>query len=168
MTTVDAKPTVEKQPKSEQTTDWYLFFEDSKNIYINDLALRAKRSPTHGAILQSKAIYTQGQDFLYKVGNEEKTFDELDQKTQDYLQEINNNRQSLHWLFGKVAYDYIYSGNFYIEVVKSGDFTALFYMDATKVRINDTKAFVSAYWREILDDQNPNKSESKIGLTTFA
>lgn len=63
MAVSDANVTQEKQTKSEQQTKWYPFFKDSDNCYINDLALRAKRSPTHGAILQSKAVYTAGEDF---------------------------------------------------------------------------------------------------------
>lgn len=155
---MDAKPSEEKQPESQRQTKWFPFFKDSSNTYINDLASRSRRSPTHGAILQSKAVYTKGNDFLYYINNEEKTFNELDDRTRDYLSEVNSKRQSLHWLFGKVAYDYIYSGNLYIEVVREGDFTALFHMDATKVRINDTMAFISAYWRDI--ENEPNKSNS--------
>jgi len=153
----DVNQTTEKEPESQRQTKWYQFFSDSDNIYINDLAARAKRSPTHGAILQSKAVYTQGQGFTYKVNDKPVKKEDLDNKTQDYLNEINGNRQSLHWLFGKVAYDYIYSGNAYIEVKAGKEFTSLFYVDASKVRISEETAYISAYWRDI-EDQTDTKN----------
>lgn len=124
---------------------------DSNNIYINDLAKRAKRSPTHGAILQSKAIYTAGQGFSYSKDGEKISQEDVDNNFLDYISEINGNRQSLHWLFGKSSYDFIYSGNAYIEVMK-GEFTSLFYMDATKVRLGANDAYVSAWWNQIKND----------------
>lgn len=157
MATQDAKPTTEKQTKSEKRTDWFPFFPDSENTYVNDLALRAKRSPTHGAILQSKAIYTSGEDFLYFKDEKAVKADELPSNIKDYFNEINADRDSLHWLFGKVAYDYIFSGNAYIEVVKNGDFTALYHQDTTKCRVNEDTCFISAFWRDIKNNTSNNK-----------
>lgn len=158
----DAKPTEEKIPKSKKQTDWHPFFKDSDNYYINDLALRAKRSPTHGAILQSKATYTAGEDFLYYVNDDSLAFEDLDVRTQEYFNSINVDNDTLHWLFSKIAYDYIYSGNAYIEVVKESEFTSLFYQDATKVRVSDETAFISAYWREIKNNAAFNKSDYPV------
>jgi hypothetical protein len=154
MALADAKPTTEKEVESQRQTKWFPFFKDSDNTYINDLALRAKRSPTHGAILQSKAIYTAGDGFSYSSNNNKIEEDKLPKELTDYLKEINGDRDSLHWLFSKVGYDFVYSGNAYVEV-KKGEFTSLFYQDATKVRVNDTKAFISAYWRDIKNDPSP-------------
>ena len=105
----DVNSTQEKEQKSLKQTPWYPFFVDSDNIYINDLAKRARRSPTHGAILQSKAVYTAGQGFTYNKDGEQIPEENVDQNFLDWIQEINSNRQSLHWLFGKDAYDYTYS-----------------------------------------------------------
>ncbi len=149
MAVSDANVTQEKQTKSEQQTKWYPFFKDSDNCYINDLALRAKRSPTHGAILQSKAVYTAGEDFLYFKDGEAESFDDLDERTRKYLKEVNAERDSLHWVFYKAAYDYITTGNAYIEVNRGKEFTTLFNQDSTKVRVSETDAYITAYWREI-------------------
>lgn len=159
MAVADAKPTTEKEPESLRQTDWYPFFKDSNNVYINDLALRAKRSPTHGAILQSKATYTAGEDFLYYRDNESLQFEYLAENERNYLNGINADNDSLHWLFYKAAYDYIYSGNTYIEVIKGKEFTSLYYQDATKVRVDDKTAFISAYWRDIKNDSTKGKNK---------
>jgi hypothetical protein len=154
MAVTDATVTKEKTPDVVKQTDWHLFFRGSDNIFINDLALRAKRSPTHGAILQSKATYTAGQGFQYLQNDE---IIEPDQKLLDYTAEVNSNGDSLHWLFGKVAYDYIYSGNAYIEVVRGKEFTSLFYKDSTKIRVSNDKAYISAFWRDIKNEQTTDK-----------
>ena len=148
----DVNQTKEKQTKSEKQTKWYPFFVDSDNIYINDLAARAKRSSTHGAIVQSKANYTKGQDFVYYRNNESV---ELNAKEEEYFNEVNKYRQSLHDVYGLNAYDFVYSGNCYIEVIRGKDFDSIFYLDASKVRKNEKTAFISGYWREILLQQNP-------------
>jgi hypothetical protein len=162
ITTQDAKPTEEKQTKNEQTTKWYPFFKDSKNTYINDLALRAKRSPTHGAILQSKATYTGGQGFLFFKDDEPIAKKDLDTKFKNYIRSVNRHNDTLHTLFGLGAYDYAYSGNHYIEVVKSDTYTSLFYQDASKVRVNDDTAFISAYWRDIENNPYYNKTDYPV------
>jgi len=148
----DVTVTTEKEQKSLKQTPWYPFFKDSDNIYINDLAKRARRSPTHGAILQSKAVYTAGTGFTYNKDGEQIPEETVDQKFLDWIKEINSNRQSLHWLFGKEAYDYTYSGNVYIEVKKGKEFTSAFYMDASKVRVSEETAYVSAWWHVIKND----------------
>lgn len=158
----DAQATVEKEPKSQKRTKWHLFFKDSDNTYINDLAARAKRSSTHGAILQSKATYTAGEDFLFFKNDEPVLKTDLEESFLNYIKSVNADNKSLHWLFLKAAYDYIYSGNTYIEVVKDKNFTSLFYQDASKVRISDDTAYISAYWRDIGNDENPNSSDYPI------
>lgn len=158
----DVNQTQEKEAKSTKQTKWFPFFKDSDNIYINDLAARAKRSPTHGAIVQSKAVYTQGQDFTYSINGDVKRFDELDVNLQSYLSEVNNKRQSQHWLFGKAAYDFIYSGNAYVEVIKGKEFTSQFFMDASKVRVSEETAYVSAYWRDIENEPTYNSKDYPV------
>lgn len=163
MAVADAKPTVEKEAKSQQQTKWFPFFKDSDNLYINDLALRAKRSPTHGAILQSKAVYTAGEDFLFfDEFSEPLEFDKLDTKFKGYLKEVNADRDSLHWLFFKCAFDYIYSGNCYIEVQRGKEFTSLYYQDATKIRVSEETAYISAYWRDIKNNSSYNVKDYPV------
>ena len=158
----DVNETQEKEQKSTKQTPWFPFFVDSENIYINDLAKRARRSPTHGAILQSKSIYTAGQGFNYFVDGEQVPTEDVDASFLEYIKEVNGNRQSLHWMFGKSAYDYIYSGNAYIEVRKGSEFTSLFYMDASKVRISEETAYVSAWWHEIKNEPSISNDDYPI------
>lgn len=157
MAAVDAKPTKERLTKSQKQTKWYPFFKDSDNVYINDLALRAKRSPTHGAILQSKAVYTAGEEFTFFVNDKPTPFENLDQRLKNWLKQVNGDRDSLHWIFSKEAYDYIYSGNAYVEVQRGKEFTSVFYQDATKVRVSDDTAYISAYWRDIKNQVSGSK-----------
>lgn len=158
----DVNKTQEKEQKSLKQTDWFPFFKDSDNIYINDLAKRAKRSPTHGAILQSKAIYSAGQGFTYSKEGEEIPKDNLDSKFSDYINGVNNHNDSLHSLFGKNAYDLGYSGNVYLEVKKGKEFTSAWYMDASKVRVNKETAFVSAWWHIIKNDSTMESEDYPI------
>ena len=49
---------------------WIPFFKGSKNVWINDLALRKRRSATHGAVLESKVTYSIGKKLLFTQDNE--------------------------------------------------------------------------------------------------
>jgi len=161
----DVNQTQEKEPKSQKQTKWFPFFKDSNNIYINDLAARTKRSSTHGAIVQSKANYTKGQDFLYYKESEEVNYEDLEVNFKEYLNEVNNKRQSLHDVFGLNSYDFVYSGNAYLEVIRSKNFTSIFYLDASKVRVSEDTAYISAYWRDIEND--PTKGSSDYPISTL-
>jgi hypothetical protein len=158
----DVNKTQEKEQKSLKQTDWFPFFKDSDNIYINDLAKRAKRSPTHGAILQSKAIYTAGQGFTYSDNGEEIPEDNLDSNFLDYINGVNDKNEALHSLFGRSAYDLGYSGNVYLEVMKGKAFTSVHYVDASKVRVSETTAFISAWWHIIKNDSTMESDDYPI------
>ena len=54
------EPTQENKGIVYQSTKWVPFFKDTKNIYVNDLALRYRRSATMAAIINSKVNYTIG------------------------------------------------------------------------------------------------------------
>jgi hypothetical protein len=158
----DVNSVQEKEQKSLKQTDWIPFFKDSDNVYINDLAKRAKRSPTHGAILQSKSIYTAGQGFSFSKEGEPIPEENIESKLSDYLNGVNDKNDTLHSLFGKSAYDLAYSGNAYIEVKKGKEFTSLFYMDASKVRVSKKMAFVSAWWHIIKNDSTIESKDYPI------
>lgn len=134
------------------------FFRSSNNVYINDIALRARRSTTHSAILRSKITFTCGQAFSYSTG-------ETDVTPDDWVNEVNNQRESLRDIFKMAGKDYITFANTYIEVVKSKNFTSLFAIDATKVRLSDDKksALISPFWRDILNSNEKFDSELRAG-----
>ena len=41
----------EKEPNIQIEQKWVPFFQDSDNVYVNDLAKRARRSSTHSSII---------------------------------------------------------------------------------------------------------------------
>jgi len=141
---------------------WIPFFEGSNNVWINDLALRKRRSSTNGAVLENKVTYSVGSKLLFS--------EDLNTAQEDYTNEVNSNDESLYDVYKTVQSDYIIFGNAYIEVVKEGGRVNLFHRDATTVRIakNGEKAYISNYWRDIGTDLTyPNKQYpiSEIDLT---
>jgi hypothetical protein len=52
-------------PIQEIEQKWVPFFRDSDNLYPNDLAKRARRSSTHGSIINQKLSFTVGKGFIY-------------------------------------------------------------------------------------------------------
>jgi hypothetical protein len=143
-----------------------LFFEGSKNVWVNDLALRKRRSSTNGAVLENKVTYSVGNKLLYSDGE----YVTLSDSQNEYAQAINSKDESLYEVYKKVQSDYIVFGNAYIEVVKEGGRINLFHRDATTVRIalDEKKAYISNFWRDIgTDIAYPNRQFpiSEIDLT---
>ena len=81
---------------------WIPFFKDSNNVYINDLAKRKRRSPTHGAVLKSKAVYSVGEGLAFRQDGE---LFELSDIQQDYFNEVNDRGESLDDIFTKLILD---------------------------------------------------------------
>ena len=54
---VNPEPTREAKNITTLTTNWVPFFKDTNNNYINDLALRYRRSATTASIINSKVNY---------------------------------------------------------------------------------------------------------------
>ena len=57
----------EKEPNQDILQNWIPFFQDSNNIYVNDLAKRARRSSTHSSIINQKITFALGKEFLFNV-----------------------------------------------------------------------------------------------------
>ena len=145
--------------KPERISNEYVsFFDTSNNVYINDLARRARRSSTHSAILSSKLAYTIGTDFIYS--------DDLKANQQSWADDVNANEESLRDVFNLVSKDYITFGNAWIQSVKVGSRTNYYYIDATKVRIKTDRSaiIVSDYWREIGNGKYSTKPHVEISL----
>lgn len=141
----------EKDPNQDIEQKWVPFFEDSDNIYINDLAKRARRSSTHNSIINQKQTFIKGKGFTYKVDGEHKQFDELSDDLQKWIKSVNVEGDSLYDVFCDWVQSYTITGNCYPHVIKSGDFTALYSEDATTVRKSKNKkeAYLSNFWRDI-------------------
>lgn len=151
----------------DERAPWVLFFRDSQNIYINELAKRARRSPTHGAIIRSKVTYTCGKGFVWMNENGEPT--EPSSKTKEWAKLVNNKGQDLQDVFRQTALYYIMTGNAYIQGVKVDKRLNIFGADSTKVRVSKDleTGYISSFWRDIKTNPNPNQRDfpvSKIDL----
>jgi len=155
---------VKQEKKNELSisdTPWIPFFKDSNNIYINDLALRARRSPVHGSIIRSKIAYACGQGFEYKIKGKEYSLNNLDAKYKKWFLQCNADGQSFDEVFRNIMTNFIMLANAYpwvVRTMRDGVF-GLYSEDATKVRISKDKkkTYRSSFWRENLN----NKSVSK-------
>jgi len=154
---VNPEPTRENRDIVTQLTRWVPFFKDTKNIYVNDLALRYRRSATTAAIINAKVNYASGSEFLYYINEKAVEYKQLDESFKLFVDNANNDMQSLEDVFKDICFNWITFGNVYIEVSRAkikgtNRFaTNLFVHDSTKVRIdkNLTKAYISSHWRDI-------------------
>ena len=148
----------EKDTNINIDSNWIPFFKDSNNIYVNDLAKRGRRSATHSSIVNQKISFASGNDFVFYLDNEEVNYEELEDSFKDWLNECNAEGQSLRDIYCELVQDYVITGNAYPHVKKSGDFTAIYTIDSTKVRKSKDKkvAYISSFWRDILMSNQPS------------
>lgn len=149
----------EIQTKLELTEPWVPFFNNTENTYINDLADRAKRSSTHGSLIKAKHTFTIGDDFIFQTLDGD-PYEGGDERFDSFVEECNSTGESLREVFSKVAFDYIYSGNGYVEIKRETEgqtsVVSLFHHDATTVRLGKVdgdrtirKAYLSSFWEDI-------------------
>lgn len=141
----------EKDINREIVSPWIPFFKDSDNIYVNDLAKRARRSSTHSSIINQKLTFAIGKDFCFWQNDEKVNFEDLDSRFIEWYNEVNPEGDCLRDVFKEVMRSFIITGNCYTHVKKSGDYTAVYGIDATTVRKSKDKktAYVSNFWRDI-------------------
>ena len=159
----------EKEPNQDILQNWIPFFQDSDNIYVNDLAKRARRSSTHSSIINQKITFALGKQFLFKVDGEEKTFEDLDNGFQEWYMEVNPEGDTLRDVFKELMQSFVITGNCYPHVKKVGDYTALYCEDATTVRKSKDKkrAYISNFWRDILNSNAPTSQYPINSKLTF-
>ena len=94
----------------------------------------SRNSSAHRRILNDKADYITGKGF---------SFDEKNKELKNLVEKINN-RESLREMIRKSVYDYLLTGNGYIEVVtnRKNNFLSLFHQDSTKCRLNKDKTHI--------------------------
>lgn len=141
----------EDDPDKDIGYKWIPYFRDSDNVYVNDLAKRARRSSTHNSIINQKQTFAMGKAFTFKVDGEEVSFEELPDDFKEWYGEVNSEGEDLRDVFSQWMNSYIITGNCYPHIKKSGEFTALFSEDATTVRKSKDKktAYLSNFWRDI-------------------
>jgi hypothetical protein len=154
---ITTRELIREKPERD-SIDYVSFFDTSNNVYINDLARRARRSSTHSAILSSKLSYTVGTDFIFDP--------DLKPNEQSWVDDINAKGETLRDLFKKAGNDYITFGNAWIQSVKVQGRTNYYHIDATKVRIKKDRSaiIVSDYWREIGNGTYTSKPHVEISL----
>ena len=159
----------EKAPNQDILQNWIPFFQDSNNIFVNDLAKRARRSSTHSSIINQKITFAVGKEFLFKVDGEEKSFDELDSGFQEWFMEVNPEGDTLRDVFKDLTQSFVITGNCYPHIKKVGDYTALYCEDATTVRKSKDKkrAYISNFWRDILNSNTPSSQYPINSNLTF-
>ena len=135
----------------DSTYKWIPFFQDSSNIYVNDLAKRARRSSTHSSIINQKITFAVGKGFVFKIDGVEVDYADLPDDLKEWIAEVNPEGDSLADVFHDWMQSFVITGNCYPHVKKSGDFTALYNEDATTVRKSKDKkrAYISNFWRDI-------------------
>lgn len=148
----------EKEPNIQIEQKWIPFFQDSDNIYVNDLAKRARRSSTHSSIINQKITFVKGKQFTFHdMEGEPIAYDDLPDDFKEWIAEVNPEGDSLYDVFCDWVQSYVITGNFYPHIKKSGDFVALYSEDATTVRKSKDKktAYLSNFWRDIRLNTTP-------------
>jgi len=152
---VNPEPTQENKNIINQPTQWVPFFKDTNNIYVNDLALRYRRSATMASVINAKTNYSVGSEWIYNLNGEVQ--EKADEALEAFILNANNDMQSLNDVFKDMCFNWITFGNVYIEVKRvkikgSQKYASNIYVhDATKCRVSKDKttAFISSFWREI-------------------
>ena len=159
----------EKRPNEDIEQKWIPFFQDSDNIYVNDLAKRARRSSTHSSIVNQKITFIKGKGFTFKVDGENVGYEELPNDFKEWCNEVNPEGDSLYDVFSDLIQSYVITGNAYPYIKKSGDYTALYCYDATTVRKgkNGDIAYLSNFWRDIELSNTPSAQYPVTELDFF-
>ena len=164
----DPIPSREKKDFKEQRTEWVPFFKDSDNLYINDLAVRYRRTATLNSIVNSKTNYAVGKEFTYKGGNDFIEADKLDDAFSQFVEMANVDMQDLREVFKDALFNWICFGNVYLHIVRTSsnnqESKNIFVIDSTKVRIDKQRerAFISAYWKDIKNNESFNNKDYPV------
>lgn len=160
--------TEEQDPNRDIDYKWIPYFRDSDNIYVNDLAKRARRSSTHASIVNQKQTFAMGKCFTFKVDGEEVAFEDLPEDFKEWYGEVNNEGEDLRDVFGQWMQSYIITGNCYPRVTKSGEVTFFYNEDATTIRKSKDKktAYLSNFWRDIQMGTTPTQ-EYPVDMVDF-
>ena len=105
---VTTQPT--EQPHKRDAYEWILCYPEGgkyQNLYLEQLALRALRSPTHAACLNKRLDFFIGTGIMTE-----------DEAWMTKAESLNSHGESLQELVEKDFKDTDWSGNSYIELVK--------------------------------------------------
>ncbi len=113
------------------TNDYWSFGSD--NMFPYALAVLSRSSSAHRRILNDKADYVSGKGF---------SCGEKDKELQNFINHVNNKDENLRNMLRNSVYDYLLTGNGYIEVVtnRKANFLSFFHQDSTKCRLSKDKS----------------------------
>jgi len=156
---------VESDKRKDFRGEWVQFFKDDSNTFPNDCAKRAKRSSTHNALIESKVGYISGEGFTARRGSEIIELSK-EKNLSDYIDSVNNHEESLIDVYTKCARDLVTTGNFAVEVVRSGGQQFIFHKDITTVRLEKADAdnrinnvYISPDWSMIKKNARAGQEE---------
>jgi len=132
--------TIKEPSKVDYNSLDYISF-GTDNLFPQGLAILNRRASTHRSILNNKVIYSLGRGFITE-GNA---------PLENFIKQVNNNRESLRKVLKKIFNDYYSFGNAYLEVVLVDNGQPQFYHhDATKVRIHKERTHVIIHpdWKQ--------------------
>ena len=111
----------------------------SDNQFPNALALFSRQSPNHRGVMNSKVNYCMG-DGIFPV-------EEKDTATQDLLNKINFEGESLNDVQRKLYLDRFMTGNYYIECITDAKRSFLWFnhIDATQCRLSKDEESVMVH-----------------------
>jgi hypothetical protein len=137
---------VERKSQGMNPMKWVPWF-NSRNDFARDMLEKVRVSPTSARILHDKVVYTLGNSFIVEGQDA--------QIAQDYFNEVNAEGDTMHELLARLAKDYYFLGNAFLEVVKIGSRINLGHLDASSMLVakpdGNTKGFYfSRDWQNYL------------------
>ena len=164
---------IESDKRKDFRGKWVPFFKHDNNTFPNDMAKRAKRSSTHNALIQAKVGYTTGHGLEFYRNNERIDIDK-EQGLKDYINSVNQYDESLIDVYTKCARDLITTGNFAIEVVRSGDSQFMYHKDITTIRLEKAdqdgkinNAYISPDWSSIKKNTHAGTEEKIFKVPSY-
>ena len=133
---------------NSNSNDYWSF--GNNNMFPYALAALSRSSAAHRRILNDKADYVSGKGF---------SCDDKNKELLGFLNHVNNKDENLRNMLRNSVYDYLLTGNGYIEVVtnKKGNFLSFFHQDSTKCRLSKDKTEIILF----PDWSNYNKTKAK-------
>jgi hypothetical protein len=146
---VTSEPT--EDTKLKDSNEWVLLYSNGgkyRNLYLEQLALRMERSPTHAACLNKRYNYFIGQGLTTE-----------DEAWLSKMASVNAYGESIQELIEKDIIDTDWSGNSYIEIVKVGSDYQFFHRRAQSA--DWTKAERQSEYKPIFYPKFPDYGDVK-------
>ncbi len=126
------------------------------NLFPVHLERLARQNASHRRVMHNKADYMSGNGFAY---------DERNKRLARIVQQPNRS-SSLRELCNRLAYDKVFLGNTFMEVVVNKGVVMLFHQDATRCRISKPND-AGEEWCVIDKDWTNRKTASEIALPLY-